>query len=148
MSASRWRAWSLVQKFYKSVFSGTPCTTFTFTTFTTTITFSKQGGAKKGWQPKPWLDTSALLHICSIVFRSITDIWSSGLVPTWDKRDKGWILIKLIQWYKIHPRTHDNAHNDAHLKYQSSWITQIYVFNIYTFMVQYPNVSKFKLVWN
>ena len=25
MSASRWRAWSLVQKFYKSVFSGTPC---------------------------------------------------------------------------------------------------------------------------
>ena len=26
MSASRWRAWSLVQKFYKSVFSGTPCT--------------------------------------------------------------------------------------------------------------------------
>ena len=22
---SRWRAWSLVQKFYKSVFSGTPC---------------------------------------------------------------------------------------------------------------------------
>ena len=27
MSASRWRAWSLVQKFYKSVFSGTPCST-------------------------------------------------------------------------------------------------------------------------
>ena len=26
MSASGWRAWSLVQKFYKSVFSGTPCT--------------------------------------------------------------------------------------------------------------------------
>ena len=25
MSASRWRAWSLVQKFYNSVFSGTPC---------------------------------------------------------------------------------------------------------------------------
>ena len=25
MSASRWTAWSLVQKFYKSVFSGTPC---------------------------------------------------------------------------------------------------------------------------
>ena len=25
MSASRWRAWSLVQKFYKSVFSGLPC---------------------------------------------------------------------------------------------------------------------------
>ena len=30
MSASRWRAWSLVQKFYKSVFSGTPCTWTTF----------------------------------------------------------------------------------------------------------------------
>ena len=28
MSASRWRAWSLVQKFYKSVFSGTPCSWF------------------------------------------------------------------------------------------------------------------------
>ena len=25
---SRWRAWSLVQKFYKSVFSGTPCSIF------------------------------------------------------------------------------------------------------------------------
>ena len=33
MSASRWRAWSLVQKFYKSVFSGTPCSCANFETF-------------------------------------------------------------------------------------------------------------------
>ena len=39
MSASRWRAWSLVQKFYKSVFSGTPCSLI---------------GKKTSWKQEGW----------------------------------------------------------------------------------------------
>ena len=37
MSVSRWRAWSLVQKFYKSVFSGTPCTIQAYSTICATL---------------------------------------------------------------------------------------------------------------
>ena len=96
MSASRWRAWSLVQKFYKSVFSGTPCSNILshlLSFFHTQATSSHVISRPYNYLPTPWPpqfgileDSKIFLALCvSLVSHNSTALrdWTSlHLLPS------------------------------------------------------------------
>ena len=72
MSASRWRAWSLVQKFYKSVFSGTPCSIWRLplTPFIPTIDFNL------------WIGTKSCKFVILVIFVQTRTFLAHNIVST------------------------------------------------------------------